>query len=89
MIVMDAKTQLKVDIIGKMLQGKIATKDASRPLGRSVRTIERYAAAYREKGILFAKHGNAGRRPLNKTPSEAKEAIQGRNLLRKRIKLQN
>ena len=46
MIAMDAKTQLKIDIIIKASQGKILARDASKLLGKSMRTIERYLSAY-------------------------------------------
>ena len=76
MIVMDAGTQLKVDIVGKVLQGKISVRDASRLLNRSTRTIERYLASHRKRGILFARHGNRKSSPVNKTSNATRLLIQ-------------
>ena len=76
MIVMGAKTQLKVDIIGKVSNGKISVRDAAKLLRKSTRTIERYLSGYCEEGILFAKHKNTGHSPTNKTSSKLKRCIQ-------------
>ena len=76
MIRVDAKTQLKIDIIGKVFQGNISIYNASKLLRRSPRTIERYLASYRRKGILFAQHGNANATPRNKTSHTKKKKIQ-------------
>ena len=42
MIVMDSKSQLTVDIIAKVAEGKIDIVNASKVLNKSRRTIERY-----------------------------------------------
>ncbi len=73
---MDVKTQLKIDVISKVFQGKISIQNASKLLGKSPRTVERYLAAHRKKGILFAQHGNSRSSPLNKTSSDMKKTIQ-------------
>ena len=56
MIIMDAKTQFKVDIISKVYDGRVSIKDASK-LGKSRRTIERYLKSYKERvlNLLFIK----------------------------------
>ena len=76
MIAMDAKTQLKIDIITKASQGKILARDASKLLGKSMRTIERYLSAYCKEGILFAKHKNTGCSPGNKTSAKTRAHIE-------------
>ena len=44
MIVMDAKTQLKLDVVTKVYLRKISVKNATKLLRKSTRTIERYLA---------------------------------------------
>ena len=42
MITMDSQTQLRVDVIIKVLEGKITINNATKLLNCSRRTIERY-----------------------------------------------
>ena len=42
MIVMDSKAQLTVDIIAKVVEGKISIANATKLLNKSRRSIERY-----------------------------------------------
>jgi len=53
MIVMDSKSQLTVDIITKVSEGKIDLVNAGKILNKSRRTVERYLQRYREVGIKF------------------------------------
>lgn len=76
MIVMDAKNQLKFDVIVKVCNGKISISDAARLLNKSKRTIERYQVSYKKDGILFVSHKNKNRTPVNKTPDKIKTKIQ-------------
>ncbi|CEE92375.1 transposase (fragment) [Xenorhabdus nematophila str. Anatoliense] len=76
MIMMDSKTQLTVDVIAKVAQGKMSILNASRLLNKSRRTIERYLQRYQKVGIQFAIHGNAGRSPANKIPNSLKKQVQ-------------
>lgn len=76
MIVMDSKTQLKVDIIVKVSLGKIKIKDAVKILNQSSRTIERYLQRYKIEGIAFAVHKNTNRCPINKIDTELKKQVQ-------------
>ena len=75
MIVMDAKTQLKVDIIARVAQGRIKISNASKLLKKSKRTIERYLQQYRKIGIKFAVHRNSNRFPINKTSELLKRKV--------------
>ena len=59
MIVMDSKAQLTVDIIAKVVEGRITIANAAKLLGKSRRTIERYVKQYQQVGIQFAIHGNS------------------------------
>lgn len=76
MIVMNNKTQLKADIIAKVNAGKLTIKSASKLLGKSIRTVERYLKEYRDKGIRFAVHQNTNRAPVNKLSTDLKEQVQ-------------
>src|SRR5262245_51850766 len=76
MIMIDSKSQLIVDIIAKVSDGKIAINNAAKLLNRSRRTIERYLNRYQTLGIKFIMHGNAGKEPVNKTPNHIKKKVQ-------------
>ena len=82
MIVMDSKAQLSVDIISKVVEGKITIANAAKLLSKSRRTIERYVKRYQEVGIKFAVHGNSGNSPQNKTPTSIKKTVQ--NLIKEK-----
>ena len=77
MIVMDSKAQLTVDIIAKVVEGRITIANAAKLLSKSRRTIERYVKRYQQVGIQFITHGNTGKSPPNKTPTSIKKAVQG------------
>lgn len=76
---MDAKKQLKIDIISLLDSEKISIDEARMALGVSQRSIERYLTLFKTKGIVFVNHGNEGRAPINKTlssiSSDAKKLI--------------
>lgn len=76
MIVMDSKAQLTVDIIAKVVEGRITIANAAKLLSKSRRSIERYVKRYQQVGIQFAVHGNSGKSPPNKTPKSIKQAVQ-------------
>jgi len=76
MIIMDSKTQLTVDVIAKVAQGKMSIINAAKLLNKSRRTIERYLQRYHEIGIQFVIHRNTGRSPANKTPDNLKKQVQ-------------
>ncbi|EJK8997383.1 helix-turn-helix domain-containing protein [Salmonella enterica] len=67
MITLNSKAQLTVDVIAKVAERKITIANAAKLLSKSRRTIERYLQLYREKGLQFVVHGNAGSEPANKT----------------------
>ena len=79
MIVMDSKAQLTVDIIAKVVEGRITIGNAAKLLSKSRRTIERYVKRYQEVGIQFVIHGNSGKSPPNKTPTSLKKTVQALN----------
>ena len=77
MIVLNNKTQLKVDIIARVNDGKIDIDDAVKLLCKSKRTVERYLHQYRKIGLQFAFHKNTGRAPSNKSSEDIKVKVQG------------
>ena len=83
MFVMDSASQLKVDIICKVSEGKISIANAAKLLNKSRRTIERYLSEYGRTGIQFALHKNRGKTPVNKSPDEIKFKVQ--KLIKKNI----
>lgn len=72
MIVMGSKAQLTVDVIVKVMQGKISITNAAKLLNKSHRTIERYLQRYKQVGIQFIIHRNTGKIPANRTPDRLK-----------------
>ncbi len=76
MIVMNSQSQLTVDVIAKVAQGKISILNASKLLNKSRRTIERYLSRYKKDGIRFVIHGNTGKAPTNKIPDTLKRQVQ-------------
>ena len=82
MIVMDSKAQLSVDIIAKVVEGRITIANAAKLLSKSRRTIERYVKRYQQDGIKFIVHGNSGKSPQNKTPTSIKKTVQ--NLIKEK-----
>ena len=76
MIKMDSKAQLTVDIVAKVVEGKIDIVNAAKLLNKSRRTIERYLKKYHKVGIQFVVHQNTGKLPSNKTCDEIKRTVQ-------------
>jgi len=76
MIVMNSKAQLTVDIIAKVVEGRLTIANAAKLLNKSHRSIERYVKRYQQVGIQFIVHGNIGKSPPNKTPDSIKKAVQ-------------
>ena len=74
---MNKKQHLKIDVITKILFGKMSRKLAVKVLNVSYRTILRYIRAYEKKGVCFVYHGNKGRVPKNKIPQEVREQVLG------------
>lgn len=76
MFYMDSKSQFTVDIISKVIDGKITINSATTLLNKSRRTVERYLSRYRKEGVCFIIHGNRGRSPVNKIPESLKKEVQ-------------
>lgn len=76
MITMDSQSQLTVDIITKVAEGKIDLVNAAKLLNKSRRTIERYLQRYQKVGIQFVVHQNTGKVPVNKSSTQLKKQVQ-------------
>ena len=63
MIILDSKSQLTLDIIAKVSEGKITISNSTKLLNLSQRTIERYLTQYYTHGVRFIIHGNTGKKP--------------------------
>jgi hypothetical protein len=75
MIAMDSTTQLKIDIITKVAEGKISTCNAVKLLNKSKRTVEIYINQYHKVGIPFSIHKNLGKSSANKINSATKHKV--------------
>jgi transposase len=73
---MNSKTQLIVDVIAKVAEGRLTITNAIKLLNKSRRTVERYLQRYRKVGVQFIVHGNTGKTPANKKPDKLKIAVQ-------------
>lgn len=73
---MNSKSQLTVDIITKVAEGKITIDNAGKLLNKSRRTIERYLQQYQAIGIQFIIHKNTGKSPANKISNSIKNKVQ-------------
>ena len=76
MLKMSAQEQLKLDVIAKVMAGKLSRKQGQQILAVSERSLRRYLKAYEEKGPLAIKHGNYNKKPANQTDVKLKEQVQ-------------
>lgn len=76
MFTMTAQDQLILDVVAKIMARKISKKDGQKILGISERTLRRYLAEYQKRGVLFVKHGNCNKSPVNRSPEGLKKKVQ-------------
>lgn len=72
-MVLSKNEQRKLEVVVKVVTGVMSRQHAIQILQCSERSLRRYIKAYKEKDILFVKHGNCGKSPYNKTPENIKE----------------
>jgi transposase len=72
---MNAKEQLKLDIVSRVSSGKISFKNALKILNVSESTLFRYLRKFETCGMMFVKHKNAHKKPANKMAYEREEKI--------------
>lgn len=75
-IQLNSLEQLKLDIVCRLINGTISKAESLQILDISERTLRRYVRAYKTKGVLFLKHGNYKRAPINKTSTQLKLNVQ-------------
>lgn len=72
---LSSKEQIKLDVITKVIQGKLTRRSAQQILAVSERSLRRYIKDFQDNGPLFVKHKNWSNTPANKTLSALKEEI--------------
>jgi transposase len=75
---MKQKPSLLLELVVRLDRGEVDKIFVSKALGGepvSIRTVERYLAAYRKLGPRFVNHGNASRAPYNKVNPETRTTI--------------
>lgn len=65
-VTLRAKDQLKIDLILRLVNGKITSDQVAKLLQISERSVRRLVRKYRDKGIYSLIHGNRGRKPPNR-----------------------
>ncbi len=81
-LTLSQREETRVQVLNKVLEGKLRLREAAKLLGISERHGWRILRAYRRDGPAAVAHGNRGRRPANAYPEELKarllELAQGR-----------
>jgi len=75
-LVMKGWDQLCLEMVLKVVEGKMRREQAEQLLGVSERTFRRYLSEFRKIGIRFVRHGNKGRAPVNKTNESIERRVQ-------------
>lgn len=74
-IVVNKHEQYRHQIVTEFIAGKIKRREASLLLGIRERSVSRIAARIRSRGLAGIKHGNTGRRPVNRIPGELRSEV--------------
>lgn len=74
--VMGKRDQMVLEVVCKVVGGKMRRDEAIKLLSISERTLRRYLSDYRNEGIAFIRHGNQGRAPVNKISDNLKNNVQ-------------
>lgn len=74
-ITLNRKQQARVEIIHRVVSGRLTKQEAAELLGVTRRQVDNILRRFREEGIKSVVHGNTGRTPINATPPETVEAI--------------
>ena len=80
--VMGIREQKDYDVCRRVILGDLNLEQASKIICKSLRQVQRIVARVRSFGMKGIVHGNRGRVPANKTPTELKSVVQ--SLLRDR-----
>ena len=71
-VYLSANDQQKFETVSQVNSGMMRREKACRLLGVSSRTLTRYIKKYRERGLIFLKHGNCGKKPTKRPRSDLK-----------------
>jgi transposase len=74
-LTLSQREETRVQVLNKVLEGKLRLREAAKLLGISERHGWRILGAYRRDGPAAVAHGNRGRRPANAFPKEVKARI--------------
>lgn len=74
-LTLNQKEQARLEILNRVLEGRLRASEAARILGVSERHTWRMLAAYRREGAAALAHGNRGRRPANATATEITQQV--------------
>ena len=74
-VFMSNKDIFELEQIEKFLAGKITRAEAALFLNTTERTISRKARKVESQGLMGIKHGNTGRRPINKKSDLLKASV--------------
>lgn len=67
--------QYRHALLVDFLEGRLKRAEASRMLGMTERTVARQARKVERLGIAGIKHGNTGRRPVNRSDQDLREKV--------------
>jgi transposase len=74
-VTLNAKEQLKLDVVSRVFTQKVKFETALKILNCSERTLYRYLKRFKTEGALFVKHKNTGKNPANKTNLDLEQNI--------------
>ena len=74
-VIMSERDQKMYELATQVIYGRLTIIEFSILIKKSYSQSKRIIRKIKEKGLLGVKHGNQGRRPWNKTPSEVTDDI--------------
>jgi hypothetical protein len=74
---MNSKEQFQLDIVVKISTGLIPRNEGQKILNVSERTLRRHLSDYSKLGVIFIKHGNTQRAPMNKSTESLQAKVLG------------
>jgi len=75
-VTMTERDILKMNVVGRYLDGKVTALEAAEELAVSERQFRRYISAYRMEGAIGLLHGNRGKPSSRRIPDSVREQIQ-------------
>jgi len=75
-VIMTERDILRMDVVGRYLDGRVTALEAAGELTVSERQFRRYVSAYRMKGAIGLLHGNRGRTSPRRIPDSVRKQVQ-------------